>query len=152
MWISKHGSRMSGKITRVILSCLLSASLSVLPAFGWGKEPQTTISGEQLSNLITISVRLKADLITSKSNCQSLQSSLELSEYQLQQTYGDLTNLQQTSTGLSLMLSNSTESFNQYKKEANDRIGALEGQRNLWIGTGIGGIILGTIIVIFAHK
>ncbi len=50
------------------------------------------------------------------------------------------------------MLSNSTESFNQYKKEANDRIGALEGQRNLWIGTGIGGIILGAVIAIFGHK
>jgi hypothetical protein len=102
--------------------------------------------------LITISARLKADLIASKSNSMLLQSSLALSEYQSEQTYEALTNLRQTSTELSLTLSNSTESFNQFKKEANDRIGTLEGQRNLWIGTGIGGIILGTIIAIFAHK
>jgi hypothetical protein len=133
---------------KILLSLLLFASLVFSPALalsGFTEDKKLIIYESELTKLISITEQLKDKLLSCQTNYMKQKSELTA-------LYTEMTNSEQTSMRLSETLSNSQASWNEYKKESQNKIMNLEGQRVLWIGAGAAGIIGGILIIIFNHK
>lgn len=140
---------------------LLSACSPLVYAQGWQSAPERlTLSETQRANiqrliaeLQTINADLSSDLTSCQTDLQALRQSLKAADQRFQTVSAQLMALQTESTALRQELQTARESltilegiFNEYKKKAMDRAAALEAQRNIAAGAGIGGIIIAFII------
>jgi hypothetical protein len=144
------------KINLVLFGlCLLLSP--VFACIGFGEDRKLTIYESELTRLIQLSQTLKSQLSLSLTDSQKLRFTLEnlsneaaglqMESLQLLER-AELSELE--SAALSVQLTNLQDSWAKFRDGSETQIKRLEGERNLGIAAGIGGIIIGIILGIAA--